>query len=225
MTASENRATAPTSENVRDREAPMVALQLDRLLDLGLADLTGVSARTFTDRAQTLPHEPNSILAIHPSLASARVLAPLLSRAGKEGFVVEDMTDLEQFETIEGLAVPDSPLYLVQDIDRGDDMRNWSPNEALPEITARGRTPLTITEGICWLLQEPKLLEPNHCFMTIGTRKRTPKGLDARTPALWISGGTGRDGTHRKGAPKVGWCWAGNRHTWLGFASARGRTA
>ena len=60
--------------------------------------------------------------------------------------------------------------------------------------------------------------------MTIGTRKRTPKGLDTRTPALWISGGTGRDGKERKGAPKVGWCWAGNRHTWLGFASATGRS-
>ena len=225
MTTSENQATAPTHAVLRDREVPLVTMQLERLLDLGLAELTEVSARTLTDHVQTLPHEPNAILAIHPSLASARLLAPLLSRAGKEGFVVEDMTDLEQFETIEGLAVPDSPLYLVQDIDRGDDMRNWSPNEALPEITARGRTPLTITEGISWLLQEPQLLGPNHCFMTIGTRKRTPKGLDARTPALWISGGTGRDGTHRRGAPKVGWCWAGNRHTWLGFASARDRSA
>jgi len=225
MTASENQATAPTSEIARDHEAPLVAMQLDRLLDLGLAALSGVSARTLADRVHRLPDEPNSILAIHPSLASARVLAPLLSRVGKEGFVVEDLTDLEQFEDIEGLAIPDSPLYLVQDVDRGDDMRNWSPSEALPEITTRGRTPLTVSEGISWLLQEPKLLEPNHCFMTIGTRKRTPKGLDARTPALWISGGTGRDGKHRKGAPKLGWCWAGNRHTWLGFASARGRSA
>ena len=121
--------------------------------------------------------------------------------------------------------MPDAPLYLVQDVDRGDELRNWSPNEALPELTGRGRTPLTVSEGISWLLQEPKVLEPNHCFMTIGSRKRTAKGLDARTPALWISGGTGRDGRSRAGAPKVGWCWAGNRHTWLGFASARRRTA
>ena len=33
---------------------------------------------------------------------------------------------------------------------------------------------------------------------------------------------TGRDGSERRGAPKVGWCWAGNRHTWLGFASTEG---
>ncbi|MCT1997492.1 DUF5701 family protein [Brachybacterium muris] len=29
----------------------------------------------------------------------------------------------------------------------------------------------------------------------------------------------------RKGAPKVGWCWANNRHTWLGFGSAASRSA
>ena len=197
---------------------------LQGLLDLGLADLTGVRAAPLARHASALPHEPSTTLAIHPSLASPRQLAPLLSRTGKEGFVVEDLSDLEQFTDIDDLAVPDAPLYLVHDLDRGDDLRNWSPNEALPEITARGRTPLTLNEGISWLLQEPEHLEPGSCFMTIGTRKRTPKGLDTRTPALWISGGTGRDGKERKGAPKVGWCWAGNRHTWLGFASATGRS-
>ena len=59
--------------------------------------------------------------------------------------------------------------------------------------------------------------------MTIASRKTNGDRLDARTPAIWISGGTGRDGAASKGAPKVGWCWAGNRHTWLGFASASSR--
>jgi len=203
----------------------MLSEQLNRLTELGLADIVGTKASTLESLARGLAHEPGSTLAIHPSLATARQLAPLLHRAGKSGFVVEDLTDLEQFEPVDGLDVPDAPLYLVKDVDRGDDLRNWSPNEALPAITSRGRTPLTVNEGISWLLLEPTMLEPNHCFMTIGSRKRTPKGLDARTPALWISGGTGRDGKDRAGAPKVGWCWAGNRHPWLGFASARGRSA
>ena len=103
-------------------------------------------------------------------------------------------------------------------------MLDWSSDEALPAITARGRTPLLLSEGIHWLLQTPAVLERNRCFMTIGSRLRKPDGrLDARTPALWISGGTGRDGRERRDAPKVGWCWAGNRHTWLGFASAAAR--
>lgn len=225
MTASDGEATTPVHESRPPADVPTITEQLNRLLDLGLADLTGVSATTLTRHASALPHETNTTLAIHPSLASPRQLAPLLSRTGKEGFVVPDLTDLEQFTDIDDVAVPDSPLYLLHNVDRGDDLRNWSPNEALPEITARGRTPLTLTEGISWLLQEPERLEPGSCFMTIGTRKHTPKGLDTRTPALWISGGTGRDGKDRKGAPKVGWCWAGNRHTWLGFVSATRRSA
>ena len=70
------------------------------------------------------------------------------------------------------------------------------------------------------------MLERNHCFMTIGSRLRKASNtIDARTPAIWISNGTGRDGATNRDAPKVGWCWAGNRHTWLGFASAATRRA
>jgi hypothetical protein len=113
---------------------------------------------------------------------------------------------------------------VVTDLDRGDAMANWSPDEALPAIAEAHRTALTLTEGLHWLLQRPDALERNHCFMTIASRRPKPDGsLDTRTPALWISNGTGRDGAVNRNAPKVGWCWAGNRHTWLGFASAAGR--
>ncbi|XVU22950.1 DUF5701 family protein [Actinoplanes sp. CA-054009] len=197
--------------------------QLDRLIEAGLAGVTGRSATELAAYAAGLPDEPGTVLAVHPTLATARQLAPLLRHHDKPGFVVEDMTDLEDFVPLDGLAVPAGPLYLIREPDRGDDMRNWSPNEALPAILARGRTPLTVNEGISWLLQEPKMLEPNHCFMTIGSRKPKGGALDARTPAIWISNGTGRDGAAHRRAPKIGWCWAGNRHTWLGFASAHSR--
>lgn len=198
--------------------------QVDRLIDAGVAAAVGVSPTTLVGYAAALPDEPGTILAVHPTLAPARTLAPLLRHHDRPGFVVDDLTDLEQFAPIAGLTVPDQPLYLLHDLDRGDDLRNWSPDEALPALTDRGRTPLTVTEGISWLLQEPKVLERNHCFMTVGSRRLADAGLDARTPAIWISGGTGRDGASRRGAPKIGWCWAGNRHTWLGFASARQRS-
>ncbi len=198
--------------------------QLDRLLDTGLADAAGVSTDELRGYAAVLPDGPDAVLAVHPRLASARALAALLRHDGRTGFVVSDMTDLDEFVPTGAVRIPDAPLYLVHDVDRGDDMRNWSPDESLPALQRRGRTPLTINEGISWLLQEPKQLEPNHCFMTIASRKPTPRGLDARTPAIWISGGTGRDGVDRRGAPKVGWCWAGNRHTWLGMASASRRS-
>ena len=162
------------------------------------------------------------VIVVHPSLVAPSLLAPLLERRGKPGFVVVDMDDLDEFRPIDGLSIPDEPLYVIRNIDRGDDMLNWSPDEALPEIASRGRRPLTISEGISWLLQQPDRLEENRCFMTIASRKRNSEGLDARTPAIWISSGTGRDGSANRGAPKVGWCWARNRHTWLGFASTTG---
>jgi len=201
-----------------------LTVQLTRLQQLGVADLAGISAATLASYVENLPDELGTILAIHPMLLPARALAPLLTRNDKPGFVVADMTDLEQFTPIAEVTIPDRPLYLVHDIDRGDDMRNWTPNEARPAIRKLRRTPLTVSEGISWLLQEPKHLERNHGFMTIASRKATAVGLDARTPAIWIGGGTGHDGKTNTGAAKVGWCWAGNRHTWLGFASARSRS-
>lgn len=192
--------------------------QGERLVELGVPALAGISVDDFRARVTALG-EGSGVLALAPDLVPAAALAPLLERGGKPGFVVVDMDDLADFVPIEGVVVPSAALYVVEDVDRGDDMLNWSPAEALPAITARGRRPLTVSEGICWLLQEPERLAPNHCFMTIGSRKPTAKGLDARTPAIWISGGTGRDGKERRGAPKVGWCWHNNRHTWLGFAS------
>lgn len=211
---------------------PTIAAQLERLVALGLPDLAGLSGSHFRALAEPLvtaaddtpceaPANDGALLAVHPSLVPASALAPLMSREDKPGFVVVDLTDLDEFAPIDGFDLPDAPLYLARDIDRGDDLANWSPDEALPELTARGRRPLTISEGISWLLQQPERLEPGRCFMTIGSRKRAGRGLDSRTPAIWISGGTGRDGRERRGAPKVGWCWAGNRHIWLGFASAR----
>lgn len=203
-----------------------IAQQLDRLLDLGLEELTGRDEEELVEMVGGDLLACTGTLVIHPSLVPAARLAPLLTRVGKPGFVVPDMTDLGRFGLIPEVEVPEVPLYVLKGVERGDDLRNWSPEEALPEILGRGRTPLTISEGISWLLQDPARLEPNHCFMTIASRKpkKAGPGLDKRTPAIWISGGAERDGgKERDGAPKVGWCWAGNRHIWLGIASAAER--
>jgi hypothetical protein len=163
-----------------------------------------------------------SLLVVHPDLVPASALAPLVRLDDTPGLVVTDMTDVDEFTPVTPL--PESPVYLVDDLDRGDDLANWSPDEAGPAIASAGRTALTLTEGLHWLMQHPAVLERGHCFMTIGSRKRKATGaLDTRAPAIWISNGTGRDGADRRDAPKVGWCWAGNRHTWLGFASASAR--
>ncbi|MEU1013118.1 DUF5701 family protein [Streptomyces sp. NPDC005890] len=210
---------------------PALRAQAERLIELGVHEIAGLPAaelRAFAARAEAAEGTGGAggdvLLAVHPDRAPASALAPLLRRDGKPGFVVGDMSDVDLFTPLDTLALPDAPLYVLTGLDRGDRMANWSPQEALPALTADARTPLLLAEGIHWVLQQPAVLERNHCFMTIGSRLRKADGaLDARTPALWISNGTGRDGRERRNAPKVGWCWAGNRHTWLGFGSATDR--
>ncbi|MCK0112381.1 DUF5701 family protein [Ornithinimicrobium sp. F0845] len=194
---------------------PELATQHQRLLDLGLA-------------VPPLPPDlRGDLLVLHPRHTAAAQLAPLLRLGGRQGFVVEDLTDLADFGPAPGVEVPDADLYAVHAPQRGDEFANQSPDEVDPQLRARGRDPMTASEGLAWALQVPEVLERNHCFMTTGSRKPGTRAgrLDARVPALWISNGTGRDGVARRGAPKLGWCWAGNRHTWLGIASVGGRSA
>ncbi|RFU20730.1 DUF5701 family protein [Geodermatophilus marinus] len=199
---------------------PSPAAQAERLLHLGVAELAGVPAEELQATAAGAP----AGLLVLPVAPSA--LTPLVEREGHRAFVVTDMTDVDEFAPAADVTLPAGAAYLVEDPARGDDLLGLRPVEALPLIAAAGRTPLTLAEGLSWLLQCPGVLARNACFMTLGSRRRRPDGsLDPRTPALWLSNGTGRDGAARRGAPKVGWCWAGNRHTWLGFATGARRRA
>ena len=215
---------------------PSVTEQAQRLIHLGVPTLLEVGEDDLRSAAATL--EP---LAVGPCLlVPSRIpctyadLMALVELDGKSGFVVEDFTDASSFEVFDTAEPTATQLpqgwYLLEDPRRGDEFSNASPAEALQQIVADRRIPLTMIEGIFWALQSPPtnagpgLLERNHCFMTIGSRKRKKAGFDARTPALWISNGTGRDTAANKNAAKLGWCWWNNRHTWLGIAHAARRT-
>lgn len=198
---------------------PSPTIQADRLISLGVHEHAGLTADQL--RAAAAGAADGLLVTAAP----ASVLAPLMTRGERTGFVVEDMTDVDSFDATDAAPPPPTP-YVVSGLDRGDEHANRSPEECLPKILALDRSPLTLGEGIHWVLQDPDVLERNRCFMTIGSRLRKVNGThDARTPALWISNGTGRDGRERRDAPKVGWCWWGNRHTWLGIASCSGRTS
>lgn len=77
-------------------------------------------------------------------------------------------------------------------------------------ITGRGRTPLTIAEGIALVTQRPDTLRKNKCFSSLASQRP-----GQQVPAIWISAA----------APKLGWCWDRNPHTWFGSASATSRLA
>jgi hypothetical protein len=96
----------------------------------------------------------------------------------------------------------------VTGIDTGSETLNVAPGAALTLIRAKGRSPQTIEEGIAMLTHHPDVLRSKNAFSLLWSRRG-----DKRFPALWTS----------KGSPRVGWCWAGNPHTWLGSASCAAR--
>src|SRR5690606_15907003 len=108
------------------RRSMALAEQLQRLLDLGLPEVARVSPAELAGWVDDLDEWPDSVLMIHPDLVAPSALAPLLSRRGKQGFVVQDMTDLDEFGPTPDIVIPDRPLYVATGIDRGDDMANWS---------------------------------------------------------------------------------------------------
>jgi hypothetical protein len=213
--------------------------QLDRLISLGYGELTGLGDARLRDAVESLrsaavartsampapaPSAVPFVVVVAPRLTPPARTMPLITRGArspKPGFVSPDTLDIDTFGPIGGIEVPDVDAYLLLDVDRGDEFRSWRPDDALPEITGRGRTPLTVHEGIALVTLFSQTLEKNRCFMLLGSRCG-----DRRVPALWISGGSQRDGgAARRGAAKLGWCWAGNLHTWLGHASAGERAS
>ncbi len=160
---------------------PGLSQQVERLIALGVHEIGGLSAAELR-AAVAEPEDADALLVIHPDRAPASALALLLEHGGKRGFIVVDMPDVDDFSPIEQIALPPGPVYLVSGLDRGDHMANWSPDEALPAITAAERTPLTVVEGIHWVLQQPDVLARGHCFMTIGSRLRKPTAHPTPAP-------------------------------------------
>jgi hypothetical protein len=210
--------------------AQTVRDQTDRLVELGYPALAGLDEAAFREVIEPLHQGLDKldrplvavegqgstplVLVVTRDLVRPEDTVPLLRLAGgaKPGRVDRNHRegDLAGYHPLPELAVPDVRAYLLLGVDRGEEFCGVRPEDALPVITGRGRTPLTIDEGIAVVTHAPELLEKNKCFMLSGSRRH-----DRRVPAMWIS----------ERAPKLGWCWDGNPHTWLGVASAAERLA
>jgi len=199
--------------------------QIETLLKLRYPDLSERSEESFLALVEPLRAEvlarssdfqaPSAdrvpfVLVVGPDLAPAGRAMELTALAGRPGFADFDQADIASFTPIPSLDAPTAPAWIVLGVDRGSEFRNVRPNDALETISARGLTPITVAEGIALVTQHPQLLVKNHCFSLAGSRCG-----DKRVPAIWIS----------DRAPKLGWCWAGNPHTWLGTAFCVDRAA
>ncbi|MFJ8542762.1 DUF5701 family protein [Streptomyces sp. NPDC093586] len=155
------------------------------------------------------------VLVVGRELAPIERTMPLTTLHGGRlpGFVDHSFEpgSLERFVATKEAAPPGrAGVHLLCDVERGEEFCGVVPDDAMAAVAERGRGLLTLEEGIALMTHVPQILVKNKCFSLGGSRSG-----DRRVPAIWIS---------RK-APKLGWCWAGNPHTWLGMASAGSRRA
>jgi hypothetical protein len=193
---------------------------VERLVGLGYPELAGLSEDRFraalAPLQERLPEldEAESrariafVVALAPGVVPRERALPLVVLDGRPGFTDVEADDLARFAPIEGLELPAGLAYLVADLDTGRSTLDVTPDDALEAIAGEGRSPLTIEEGVALATHHPTVLRTMNCFSMLGSRCG-----DRRVTALWIS----------KGRPRLGWCWAGNPHTWLGSASCGAR--
>jgi hypothetical protein len=81
---------------------PQLSEQVDRLIELGVHELGGLSSAELA--AAAADDVEGAVLAVRPERVPPSQLAPLLTRDGKNGFVVIDMTDVDQFSSIDEAA-------------------------------------------------------------------------------------------------------------------------
>ena len=211
----------PTSTRIQTH--PDLLAEFDRqvavLIEKDYARASGLRPDEFVDRVGALkdllvegtadPAAPYPfVLVITSEAVPASRAIEFVQRRARAGFTVLDADDLQRFEPIDTVELPRGSAYLVLDVDTGAGLTSVTPNDALERIEAADRSPLTIDEGIALVTQHPESVAKNGGFSLAGSRCG-----DRRVCALWIS----------DGRPKLGWCWAGNPHTWLGTASCGGR--
>ena len=194
--------------------------QITAYVELGVAALLGEDPAELRARltplaeVATTPTAPAAVegddvpfVLVLPGL-DVNDVVPAMRRGSKPGVSVIDRDEAPTYRPLPGLDVPTVP-YLLWGVDTGSEFCDVRPEEALVTITGRGRTALTIDEGVALTVVRPDMLRPNRCYSLLASRT----GTNQRVPAVWIS----------ERRAKLGWCWDRNPHTWLGAASAAER--
>lgn len=192
--------------------------QVTTLMERGYPEIAGMTNDEFLKLVEPLRIKLSEIqtsntvlpfvIVVKSSLVSPEKAMAQVEVKGKKGKVDMNPVSPDGFSPIPSVVIPESPIYLIADILTGRDTLNVTPNDALKLIEQENRTPLTIEEGVALMVHFPDVIITQNAFSMLASRSH-----DKKVPAMWIS----------YGIPRLGWCWAGNPHTWLGSASAQKR--
>lgn len=147
------------------------------------------------------------VVAATQRLLDATVALPFLRSKDKSGYVDMNPVTPADFVALTEEAAP-AEVYLLVGVDSGRRYRGVSPANALRSILEEGRRPLTIDDGLSVYVQRPELIAERDYMYLLGARSAQKRTLRS-VPAIWVS----------KGAPRLGWCWENNPHSWLGAGS------
>lgn len=198
--------------------------QARELIKLGMLEGSSITAAELTMRARelTLARQDDALLIVDLPVSA---LAKYMRRGDKEGFVSSTMADVDMFLPVSS-DMPKASVYAIDAPVRDDALAGYSPEVASERLEKMGVAPLTLTEGIFWMIQDENAVVPGLGFMTLGSRMIRENGtMDARVPGIWLAGGSGKDEAGRSGCPKIAWCWWRNVHSWLTFAYTNRRYA
>lgn len=188
--------------------------QLNRLIDLGYAALAGLNEKAFRAGVEPLRSKAPSegdipfLIVLPASSVDPEQAGALIERRSKGVASMFEPGELAGYAPVDFVDVPAGDAYLATEIKSVGDTVGLTPEEATKRIREAGRSPLTLEEGIALATHFPEAIAKNACFQMPGSRDGSK-----RIASIWLS----------KGAPKLGWCWAGNPHTWLGSASCGSR--
>lgn len=191
-------------ETIQQRYGDLAGVDRERLTS-GVEKLRGL----LPDVAAAAPADEHLpfVVVVRSTLVPTVAAVERVEVRGRAGWT--DMAgELDEYRPIKGVEVPEVDAYLIVDVSTGTETLNVTPADALPRISEAGRTPLTIDEGVALVTQQPDVLTARNAFQALASRAD-----NKRIPSFWIS----------KGSPRLGWCWEGNPHSWLGAAHAAQR--
>ncbi len=178
-------------------------------LDDQLRTLRALGVRPDRDRLAGL-WRPGDLVVVHrDELPVDSAMEETVDQHGRHGFVgMTGAKPLSAWRPIPEVRLPEAEAWLLRDVSTGPDTFDVPPEQVVPALLAAGRTPLTLEEGVALLLHVPDVLDRANAYSLAGSRSG-----DRRVAAIWCS----------RRRPRLGWCWDGAPHSWLGTASAATR--